>query len=115
MCKRASKEGVCLLNQGKSSIDVVEAVTSILENSPLTNAGFGSTLTWDGDVECDASIMDGNTLKWGAVGAVSGVKNPITLARALCEKQGTVLSFGRVPPWYVKFYKFKCFLSPCKT
>jgi taspase (threonine aspartase 1) len=80
-------------------MDVVEEVTCVLEDSPLTNAGFGSNLTWNGRVECDASIMQGTTLNWGAVGAVPEVKNPIRLARHLCDRQGTVLALGRVPPW----------------
>lgn len=99
LCRKACKKGVMLLNDNHSAIDVVEKVTAILENSPLTNAGFGSTLTWDGNVECDASIMDGSTLKWGAAGAVPSVKNPISLARHLCDKQGSILTLGRVPPW----------------
>lgn len=69
-----------------------------LENSPLTNAGYGSNLSWDGLVECDASIMNGQTLHFGACGAVSNVWNPITLAKQLCIKQCNSLSLGRVPP-----------------
>jgi len=43
-----------------------------LQDSQWTNAGLGSNLTLDGTVECDASIMDGQSLHYGAVGAVSG-------------------------------------------
>lgn len=71
----------------------------VLEDSSLTNAGFGSNLTWNGKVECDASIMDGNTLNFGAVGAVAGVSNPVLIARHLCEKQSQGLACGRIPPW----------------
>lgn len=99
LCRKACKDAIVHLNQGKSAMDVVEKVTIILEDSPLTNAGIGSTLTWEGGVECDASIMDGLTLRWGGVGAVPNVKNPIVLARSLCERQGTTLSLGRIPPW----------------
>lgn len=71
---------------------------SELENSPLTNAGYGSNLSWGGSVECDASIMNGQTLHFGACGAVSNVWNPISLAKHLCIKQCENLSLGRVPP-----------------
>lgn len=101
LCRRACKAGVALLKENASAVTVAEYVTTILEDSPLTNAGYGSTLTWEGTVECDASIMDGSTLQFGAVGAVPGVKNPILLARTLCEKQGTTLKLGRIPPWYL--------------
>lgn len=69
-----------------------------LENSPLTNAGYGSNLSWNGIVECDASLMNGQTLHFGACGAVSNVWNPISLAKQLCLKQCDNLSLGRVPP-----------------
>lgn len=70
----------------------------MLENSPLTNAGYGSNLTWNGLVECDASVMNGQTLHFGACGAVSNIWNPITLAKCICLRQGSQLSLGRVPP-----------------
>lgn len=73
----------------------------VLEDSPLTNAGYGSNLTWNGAVECDASIIDGSNMHYGGVGAVSGIKNPISLAKLICENQNLKMSFGRIPPWYI--------------
>ncbi|KNE62837.1 hypothetical protein AMAG_08017 [Allomyces macrogynus ATCC 38327] len=66
------------------------------------NAGTGSNLTWDGIVECDASIMDGESRRWGAVGAVPGVQNPVHGAFALVQQQlAGLLPGGRVPPMMV--------------
>ncbi|XP_020283947.1 threonine aspartase 1-like isoform X2 [Pseudomyrmex gracilis] len=73
----------------------------VLEDSPMTNAGFGSNLTWEGTVECDASVMDGSSLQFGAVGAVSGIKNPVLLAKRLCEQQSIKFAYGRIPPSFL--------------
>lgn len=72
------------------------------QDSPWTNAGKGSNLTVEGTVECDASLMDGKSLQYGAVGAVVDVKNPITVAHNLLvtQLQGT-MSLGRIPPRYI--------------
>ena len=89
-----------MLRGGGSALDAVTAATVVLEDSPMTNAGFGSNLTWSGSVECDSCIMDGQTLAWGGIGAVPGIRNPITVAKSLCMKQtGSSLLMGRVPPW----------------
>ncbi|XP_022091254.1 threonine aspartase 1-like isoform X2 [Acanthaster planci] len=81
------------------ALDVVSAAVAILEDSPFTNAGIGSNLNLCGNVECDASIMDGRSLQYGAVGALSGVQNPIKVCRALIQEQMKgPLSCGRIPP-----------------
>ncbi|XP_008556585.1 threonine aspartase 1 [Microplitis demolitor] len=98
LCRDACKIGIECLKDGGRSLDAVVEATMILEDSSLTNAGFGSNLTLNGDVECDASVMDGNKLSFGAVGAVSGIKNPVCLAKRLCEHQSSKISYGRVPP-----------------
>ena len=76
-----------------------------MKDSPWTNAGTGSNLTVKGTVECDASIMDGKSLQFGAVGAVAGVKNPILVADNLLRTQlkGN-MSLGRIPPRYTFFH-----------
>ncbi|KAG0294970.1 taspase, threonine aspartase, 1 [Linnemannia gamsii] len=71
----------------------------ILEDDPVTNAGTGSNLNLDGLVECDASLMDGTTLGFGSVGAISDFKNPISVAaKILQESDQGALSLGRIPP-----------------
>ncbi|KAI0358447.1 N-terminal nucleophile aminohydrolase [Trametes cingulata] len=75
----------------------VEAVT-ILEDEECLNAGYGSNLTVNGTVECDASLMDGSTGDFGAVGAVSGVENPIALAHSVLQYARRPDPLGRIPP-----------------
>jgi len=82
-CRAAAKKGYELLQSGASAMDAVEIAVMVLEDSPALNAGFGSVLNSDGTVEADAMIMDGRDLAFGAVGAVRGVRNPVTLARVI--------------------------------
>ncbi len=82
------------LKNGGSSMEAVEAAIRVMEDSPLFNAGKGASYTIAGTVELDASIMEGKTLKAGAVGAVKYVKNPISLARLVMEKSPHVLIAG---------------------
>ena len=79
--KKALLLGTKMLDEGKSSLLTVEAVIRVLEDSPEFNAGKGAVFNSAGGHELDASIMDGRTRAAGAVGGVSTVKNPISLAR----------------------------------
>lgn len=81
-----------------------EAVTmaiKTLEDDPLTNCGYGSNLNLMGEVECDASIMQGNGA-FGGVGAVQKIKNPVKAAHDIMkqEQQG-LLPLGRIPPMFL--------------
>ena len=80
LCNNACTTAMNLIKAGHSSVHVVTEVISILEDSSLTNAGYGSNLTTDGLVECDASIMDSDSDSFAAVGALNGIKNPIKVA-----------------------------------
>jgi len=82
------------LESGGASLDAVVAVINIMEDSPLFNAGKGAVLTEKGVAELDASIMDGKTLKAGAVAGIKHVKNPITLARLVMDKSPHVMMMG---------------------
>ena len=75
-----------VLETGGNALDAVEAAVRILEDDPNFNAGKGAVLTFDGETEMDASIMDGRTRAAGAVTGVTRTKNPISLARAVMEK-----------------------------
>ena len=111
----AAKVAMALLKSGASAVDAVEMAVRLMEDREITNAGFGSNLTIDGKVECDATIVD-YLGRSGAVGAcpsklpcatinlnhrlmfVQDVKNPISAARAVLEYQKERLSLRRTPP-----------------
>jgi beta-aspartyl-peptidase (threonine type) len=85
------RAGHAVLKKGGSALSAVEAAIVVMENSPLFNAGKGAVFTSAGRNELDASIMDGRTLKAGAVGGVTTLKNPILGARAVMDKTPHVL------------------------
>jgi beta-aspartyl-peptidase (threonine type) len=90
----ALETGISILAAGGSSLDAVEAVVRILEDSPLFNAGKGAVFTHEGKNELDASIMDGKTLNAGAVAGIGDIRNPISAARIVMEKSPHVLLAG---------------------
>src|ERR1700735_3318639 len=82
----ALEAGWKVLSSTGAAMDAVEAAIVILEDDPTFDAGIGSHLNRDGRVQLDAIVMDGATLKAGAVAAVERVRNPIRLARSILEK-----------------------------
>ncbi|MGA7859622.1 MAG: isoaspartyl peptidase/L-asparaginase [Terracidiphilus sp.] len=90
----AIEAGAKVLDGGGSSLDAVEASIRILEDNPLFNAGRGAVFTAEGKNELDAAIMDGATLKAGAVAGVTRTRHPISLARAVMEKSPHVMLVG---------------------
>jgi L-asparaginase / beta-aspartyl-peptidase len=93
-CKVAALVAWEILAQNGSALDSAEAAVVVLEDNPLFNAGTGSTLNRHGNVEMDAGIMDGDSLRAGAVAAVEGIKNPIKLARRVLEDGRHVMLAG---------------------
>ena len=92
---QAVTAGYAELKSGKPALDAVTAAITVLEDNPNFNAGKGAVFTHDGHNELDSAIMDGNTLKAGAVAGVRSVRNPILLARAIMEKSPHVMMAGR--------------------
>ena len=90
----ALDRGSAVLARGGSSLDAIEAVIHGMEDDPLFNAGRGAVFTAEGRNELDASIMDGATLKAGAVAGVTRVRHPITLARRVMENSPHVMMVG---------------------
>ncbi|KAJ5832350.1 hypothetical protein N7474_000661 [Penicillium riverlandense] len=96
-CENAAKAAMAFLRNGGTAVDAVEVAIMVLEDAPITNAGYGSNLNIKGGVECDATIVD-HWGRSGAVGAVPNVKNPIMLARKILEHAHKPLGMQRVPP-----------------
>lgn len=84
--EKAAKVGFLILDHGGSSVDAAEACTIFMESCGNLNAGVGSRPNSDGVQELDAMIVDGSTLNFGSVAAVTGVQNPVSLARYVMER-----------------------------
>jgi len=93
-CRAAARAGWGVIEGGGHALDAVIAAAVVLEDDGEFNAGTGSVLNRDGRVETDAAVMDGATLAAGAVAAVTGIRNPIRLARAVMEHSRHVLLAG---------------------
>jgi L-asparaginase / beta-aspartyl-peptidase len=100
----AASSGSKVLMAGGSALDTVETAVSVMEDDTIFNAGRGSSLTFTGEVEMDAAIMDGRTLAAGAVALVTKIKNPVHLARLVMEKTDHVLVAGRTAERLAKTY-----------
>lgn len=98
LCKRASEEAMKWICAGGKAVEAVEKAVRLLETNEYTNAGYGSNLTLNGEVECDASIMDGFSGKLSAVGALKKMEHPISVAKALLDAQDEVLPLNRNQP-----------------
>ena len=90
----ALSTGYEILEKGGSALNCVEETVCSLEDFHLFNAGRGSVFTHEGKNEMDASIMDGQALRAGAVASIKNVKNPIKLARLVMERTEHVFLAG---------------------
>ncbi len=98
----ALEAGRRVLAADGTSVDAVVAAVKVMEDSPLFNAGRGAVFTHEGANEMDASIMDGNGRRAGAVAGVTTVKNPVTAARAVMEKSRHVMMAGKGAELFAK-------------
>ncbi len=92
--EEALEAGYQSLEHGQTALDAVEAAVRKLEDSPMFNAGRGSVFTADGTHEMDAAIMEGQHLNAGAAAMITGVQNPISLARLILDKSDHVFLAG---------------------
>ena len=105
--KRALDSGYDILVKGGTSVEAVEVAVKLLEDSHLFNAGKGSVFTATEEHEMDASIMDGQTLNAGAVSLITGIKNPVSLARDVMEKSEHVFLAGEGAMQFAKQLGYK--------
>jgi beta-aspartyl-peptidase (threonine type) len=92
--KRAAKKGFDIMTMGGSALDAVVEAVALMEDEGVFNAGYGSALTVERTVEMEASVMDGKTLKAGAVGLLRDIRNPVRLARIVMEYTDHVFIVG---------------------
>lgn len=90
----ALEAGMRVLRAGGAALDAVSAAVVVLEDDPAFNAGRGAVLSYAGEVELDAAVMDGTTQAAGAIAGVARVRNPVKLARAVMESGPHVFLVG---------------------
>jgi len=93
-CRRALAAGWNILTSGGPALDAIQAAVMVLEDDPVFDAGYGSHLNLDGNVECDAIVMEGATLRAGAAAGLQRIKNPIRLARKILESSPHMMLIG---------------------
>lgn len=98
----ALEKGYAVLKRGGTSVEAVEAAIHVMEDSPLFNAGKGAVFTNEGKNELDAAIMEGKTLKAGAVAGVTTIKNPISAAIAVMDQSPHVMMAGKGAEQFAK-------------
>ncbi len=92
--RSALETGFAVLERSGSALDAVEAAVSRMEDDPALNAGTGSVLDRDGAAVLDAGIMEGRSLRAGAVAGVRTIRNPVRVARRVLEATPHVLLSG---------------------
>ncbi|HTK05687.1 MAG TPA: isoaspartyl peptidase/L-asparaginase [Ktedonobacteraceae bacterium] len=90
-CQAAAELGWSRLQSGGTALDAVEEAVRAMEDNPHYNAGTGSCLSIEGNIEMDAGIMDGQSLRVGAVAGLELLKNPIQVARHILESPHALL------------------------
>ena len=92
--KAAVRAGYKVLEDTGSVLDAVEAAIKVMEDDEAFNAGRGSKLNIFGQVEMDASLMEGESMKAGAVASIGGFRHPISAARVVMDNSSHVLVVG---------------------
>src|SRR6201982_1372905 len=90
----AADHGFRVLSRGESALDAVQAAIVVMEDNPVFNAGRGSSLNLAGEVENDAAIMDGSSVRGAGVALLRGIENPIEAARIVLDRTDHALIAG---------------------
>ncbi len=106
--KEAAEKGFLILLKGGSSLDAVTHAVKILEDHPLFNAGYGSALNIEKEVEMDAAVAREDGL-FGAVAGIKRVKNPILVARKVAEETEHIILVGEGATRFARLYGFEDF------
>jgi beta-aspartyl-peptidase (threonine type) len=89
--RQALEAGRAILAEGGDAIDAAEAAVRVLEDLPVFNAGRGAALNERGEIEMSAGVMDGRTLKVGAIAYVQTLRHPVSVARRLLDEKWVLL------------------------
>ncbi|TKB70793.1 MAG: hypothetical protein E8D52_01490 [Nitrospira sp.] len=107
-CLRAALQvGYHFLDRGSSALVAVEQTIRVLERSGLFNAGTGAHLQLDGVRRMDASIMEGDSWRAGAVASIEGIVHPISAARLVMEETDHVLLVGLMATKFARHFKME--------
>lgn len=104
---KAAKNGFDILKSGGSAVDSVMEAVATMEDDDVFNAGYGSSLNIEKNVEMEAAIMNGRTLEAGATGLLRDIKNPIRLAKIVMEKTDHVFVVGEGAERLANAYKLE--------
>ena len=105
--KKATTIGFEVLKKDGEALDAVMEAVSSMEDDGAFNAGYGSSLNIDRQIEMEASIMDGNTLQAGAAGLLRDIKNPVRLARIVMEDTDHVFVVGEGAEKLAKLHRLQ--------
>ncbi len=105
--KRSAEKGLSILEKGGNAIDAVIEAVKVMEEEEIFNAGRGSVLRIDGSIKLDAAVMDGKTLRAGAVAGIEGFLHPSELAKLVMEKTNHILLAGNEAEKFAEYYGFK--------
>ncbi len=105
--RQALKKGWKVLKIGGSAVDAVESAIMVLEDDPTFNAGYGSVMNALGHIELDAGIMNGKTLRAGAVACLQNFLHPISIARKIMEESEYILLAGVGAARFAREHGFK--------
>lgn len=105
--RRAARAAFSILVEGGEAVDSVMEAVLVMEDDSTFNAGYGSSLNFEGTFEMEAAIMDGKTLEAGATGLLRDIKNPIRLARIVMERTDHVFIVGKGAEMLAKIHNLK--------